>query len=102
MLLSDWQMSGHTGAKLLHTKLPPVDILIAERGCDRENFRAALAARKIKASIPPKMNRRVPYSLDKKRCRNRHKIEKMFGTLKDRQPISTRFDLCAHTFFSAI
>jgi hypothetical protein len=64
MLLSDWQMSGHTGAKLLHTKLPPVDILTAERGCDRENFRAALAARKIKVSIPPKMNRRVPYSLD--------------------------------------
>jgi transposase len=32
----------------------------------------------------------------------RHKIENMFGKLKDRERIHTRYDRCTHTFFSAI
>jgi len=34
--------------------------------------------------------------------RQRHKIENMFGRLKDWRRIHTRYDRCAHTFFSAI
>jgi hypothetical protein len=34
--------------------------------------------------------------------RQRHKIENMFGKLKDWRRIHTRYDRCAHTFFSAI
>ena len=32
----------------------------------------------------------------------RHKIENMFGRLKDWRRIHTRYDRCAHTFMSAI
>jgi transposase len=35
-------------------------------------------------------------------CRDRHKIENMFGRLKDWRRIHTRYDRCAHTFMSAI
>ena len=34
--------------------------------------------------------------------RQRHRIENMFGRLKDRRRIHTRYDRCAHTFMSAI
>ena len=36
------------------------------------------------------------------RYRQRHKIEHMFGRLKDWLRIHTRYGRCAHTFFSAI
>ena len=34
--------------------------------------------------------------------RERHKIKNMFGKRKDWRRIHTRYDRCAHTFFSAI
>jgi len=34
--------------------------------------------------------------------RQRHKIENMFGRLKDWRRIHTRYDRCAHTFMSPI
>lgn len=34
--------------------------------------------------------------------RQRYKIENTFGGLKDSRRIATRYDRCAHAFFSAI
>ena len=34
--------------------------------------------------------------------RQRHKIENMFGRLKDWRRVNTRYDRCAHAYFSAI
>ena len=34
--------------------------------------------------------------------KRRNLIERMFGRLKDRRRIATRYDRCAHAFFSAI
>ena len=102
MLLSEGQMSDHTGAKLLYPNLPSADTLIADKGYDSDEFREALAARNIEACIPPKRNRKNQHSYDKQLYKARHKIENMFGRLKDWRRISTRYDRCAHTFFSAI
>jgi hypothetical protein len=44
MLLSEGQMSDHTGAKLLYPSLPPAETLIADKGYDSVEFREALAA----------------------------------------------------------
>ena len=102
MLLSEGQMSDHVGAKHLYPRLPPANILIADKGYDSDEFREALAARKIEACIPPKRNRKIQHAFDKHLYKTRHKIENMFGRLKDWRRISTRYDRCAHTFFSAI
>jgi transposase len=69
---------------------------------DSDEFREALAARNVKACIRPKRNRKAQNAFDKKLYKRRHKIENMFGKLKDWRRISTRYDRCAHTFFSAI
>jgi transposase len=39
---------------------------------------------------------------DKTLYRQRHKIENTFRRIKDWRRIHTRYDLCAHTFMSAI
>jgi transposase len=52
--------------------------------------------------MPAKRNRKIQVEYDKALYRQRHRIENMFGRLKDWRRIATRYDRCAHTFFSAI
>ncbi|WP_139110085.1 transposase, partial [Ensifer sp. LC163] len=47
-------------------------------------------------------SRKKPYVYDKALYRRRHKVENLFAKLKDWRRIATRYDRCAHTFFSAI
>jgi transposase len=102
MLLSEGQMSDYKGAALMLDALPPAKALLGDRGYDAGWFRDALAGRGIAACIPSKSNRRIPIEHDRTLYRQRHKIENMFGKLKDWRRIHTRYDRCAHTFFSAI
>jgi transposase len=48
------------------------------------------------------VGRKAQIDYDKTLYRQRHKIENMFGRLKDWRPVHTRYDRCAHTFMSAI
>ena len=57
---------------------------------DADWFRCALIARGITPCIPSKTNRKVPIPHDKTLYRQRHKIENMFGKLKDWRRIHTR------------
>ena len=102
MLLSEGQMSDFKGAKAILPDLPKAKELLADRGYDANWFREALAERKINACIPSKSNRKKPIPHNKELYRQRHKIENMFGRLKDWRRIHTRYDRCAHTFMSAI
>ena len=47
-------------------------------------------------------NRKQKIEYDTDLYKQRHKVENMFGKLKDWRRIETRYDRCAHTFFSAI
>ena len=102
MLLSEGQMSDYKGAALMIEALPPAKAMLGDRGYDADWFRNALTARGITPCIPSKTNRKVPIPHDKDLYRQRHKIENMFGRLKDWRRVATRYDRCAHTFFSAI
>jgi transposase len=102
MLLSEGQMSDYKGAALMLDALPPAKEMLGDRGYDANWFRDALAERGIAACIPSKANRKIPIPHDHVLYRQRHKIENMFGRLKDWRRIHTRYDRCAHTFFSAI
>lgn len=102
MLLSEGQMSDYKGAALMLPVLPKTKVLIGDRGYDADWLRQALAAQGIAACIPSKVNRRLPILHDATLYRRRHKIEIMFGRLKDWRRIHTRYDRCAHTFMSAV
>ena len=102
MLLSEGQMSDFKCAALMLNALPNASALLGDKGYDADWFRAALADRGITACIPSKANRKVQIPHDRTLYRQRHRVENMFGKLKDWRRIHTRYDRCAHTFMSAI
>ncbi len=102
LFLSEGQMSDYKGAAILLEKLPGAKTLLADRGYDADWFREGLRNKGIEPCIPPKKNRKTYVPYDKILYRQRHKIENMFGRLKDWRRVATRYDRCAHTFLSAI
>jgi putative transposase len=102
LLLTEGQMSDHRGAALVLPALPPAQELIADRGYDSNRFRAALLERGITPCIPSTRSRKIELPYDKVLYRQRHRVENMIGRLKDWRRVATRYDRCAHTFFSAI
>ena len=83
MLLSEGQMSDYKGARLIVNDLPLAKHLLADRGYDADWFREALESKGIKPCIPPKKNRKIQIEYDKTLYKQRHKVENMFGKLKD-------------------
>jgi len=102
LLLSEGQASDYKGARHMLCALPMARYMLGDRGYDADWFRQALIDKGIAPCIPPKKNRKLPIPYDKTLYKQRHKIEIMFGRLKDWRRISMRYDRCAHTFFSAI
>ena len=102
LLLTEGQMSDHKGAAMMLPALPSAQDLIADRGYDSNRFRTALRERGITSCIPSTRSRKIALPYDKSLYRQRHRIENMFGRLKDWRRVATRYDRCAHTFFSAI
>ena len=102
MLLSEGQMSDYKGAALMIDAFPKAQALFGDKGYDADWFRQALTERGITPCIPPNANRKIQIDYDKGLYKQRHKIENMFGRIKDWRRIHTRYDRCAHTFMSAI
>jgi transposase len=102
LFLSAGQVSDYKGARQLLAFLPNAKVMLADRGYDADWFRQALKEKGIIPCIPPKKNRKKQILYDKELYRKRHKVENMFAKLKDWRRIATRYDRCAHTFFSAI
>jgi transposase len=82
--------------------MPPAKVLLADRGYNADWLRDALAGHHTEACIPSKSIRKIQIQHDPLRYRKRHRIESMFGKLKDWRRIATRYDRRAHTFLSAI
>ena len=102
LLITEGQVSDYRGAATVLPVLPEADVLIAGKGYDSNRFRQALTALNITPCIPGRSNRKHPIAYDTKLYKQRNRIERMFGRLKDWRRIATRYDRCAHTFFSAI
>ncbi|MDP7426460.1 MAG: IS5 family transposase, partial [Rhodospirillales bacterium] len=102
LMLTEGQMNDHKGARLMFDALPPAPVLIGDKGYDSDEFRAALIARGTTPCIPPRKTRNTQHAYCQILYRQRHKVECMFGKLKDWRRVATRYDRCAHTFFSAI
>ena len=102
LLLTEGQVSDHRGAASILPALPPADILIADKRHDSDWFRQALMSLGIEPCIPGRNGRKKPVEYDEHTYKQRNRIERMFGRLKDWRRIATRYDRCAHAFMSAI
>jgi len=104
MCLTAGQTSDHVGAKILYPALQDgtAAIMIADKGYDSDEYRAALKAKGLTACIPPRKRRTTPATYCKTKYKQRHKVENMFGKLKDWRRIATRYDRRADVFMAAI
>jgi len=81
MYLSAGQTSDYVGAAGLLRHMPRVKCLLADRGYDADWFRSALMD--ITPCILSKKNRKVQIPHDVALYKKRHRIENMFGRMKD-------------------
>jgi transposase len=80
--------------------LPKPKALLADKGYDGDRFRENLLMRGILPIIPPRSNRKVPSHPDYRRYKDRNRVERMFGKLKQQRRIATRYDKTVLSFES--
>jgi transposase len=100
--LTEGQVSDYKGASFLLNSMQNAKELLADRGYDATWFREKLLEKGITPCIPSTRSRKKPLPYDKELYKQRHKIEVMFGRLKDWRRIAMRYDRCAEVFLSAI
>lgn len=72
--------------------LPKPKALLADKRYDGDRFRENLLMRGILPTIPPRSNRKVPIHPDYRRYKDRKRVERTFGKLKQQRRIATRYD----------
>ena len=95
-------ISDYSGAAVLLGSVPKADWLMADRGYDADWLREALEYKGISACIPGRKSRKKTVKYDKRRYKRRHRIEIMFGRLKDCRRVATRHERCPETYLSTI
>lgn len=76
--------------------------LSADKGYDADWLRADLRAKSVTPIIPGKRGRKKRIRHDKRRYRERWRIEATFNRLKDFRRIATRYDKLARNYASAV
>lgn len=76
--------------------------LIADKGYDADWLRQDLREHGISVVIPGTRARKRKIRLDKRRYRDRWRVEAVFCRLKDFRRIATRYDKLARNFASAL
>ena len=76
--------------------------MLADKGYDTDAIRADLKARRIRAVIPPRSNRKTPIRWNRQLYRQRNRIERMIGHLEINRAIATRYDKLARSFLDML
>lgn len=100
-ILTGGEASDYTAADdLMALPLPTPRALLADKGYDSDAFRENLLLRGILPVIPPRSNRTSPEHPDYRRYKDRNRVERMFGKLKQQRRIATRYDKTILSFES--
>ena len=76
--------------------------VIGDRAYDTDALRAWCAEHGVEVVIPSKRNRKVPIPHDRVRYRTRHRIENLFGRMKDNTRIVLRKDKTSRSYASFV
>ncbi len=101
LFLTTGQTSDDIGARALLDAVPATPAMLADRGYDADWFREALRERSIEPCIPSRKKRKITIAHDAVLYKKRHRIENMFGRLKDWRHLATHYDRCVDIFLSA-
>ena len=73
-------------------RVGPVDELVADRAFDGDPQRHACVDRDVCPVIPNKANRVEPWPFDPEPYRERNRVERLFGKLKQFRRVATRYE----------
>ena len=76
--------------------------VLADKGYDTDRTLASVAALGAGAVIPSKKNRLVQRAIDRNLYRDRNKVERFFGRLKQFRRLATRYDKTASSFLGML
>ena len=76
--------------------------MLGDKAYDSAELRLWLEDRGTKPVIPNRSNRKQPFSFNKRRYKERHRIENAFSRLKDFRRIATRYDRLARNFLASV
>lgn len=102
LLLTPGNVSDITVADDLIKRADGMRYLIADKGYDVDALRKSLRKSGSVPVIPGRSNRKRKIRYDKKRYKDRHRIENAFCRLKDFRRIATRYDKLSRNFLSAV
>ena len=103
LLLTPGNASDVTAAPAVLAEAPGrIRRLAADKGYDADWLRANLREKGITPIIPGKRGRKRKIRHDKRRYRERWRIEATFNRLKDFRRIATRYDKLARNYVSAV
>ncbi len=83
-------------------RLDRVDQVVGDKAFDGAAPRRACAALGAQAVIPAKANRVAPEPLDEAAYRQRNRVERLFGKLKEFRRVATRYEKLKRTFLGMI
>ena len=76
--------------------------MLGDKAYDSAELRLWLEDRGTKPVIPNRSNRKQPFSFNKRRYKERRRIENAFSRLKDFRRIATRYDRLARNFLASV
>lgn len=88
--------------KATTARVPDIEEAVGDKGFDGEPQRQACRDRELKPVIPYKANWTKPGRLNKKAYRERNRIERLIGKLKEFRRVATRYEKLNETFLGII
>ena len=102
LLLSPGNINDISMAEALIRAAGPFRRLLADKAYDADHLRRLIADRGAEAVIPSTASRRTPIPYDALAYKDRNKVERMWGRLKDFQRVATRYDKLARNYLAGV
>ena len=83
-------------------KVPDAEAFVGDRGFDCHAHRDLILEAEMFADIPTKKNAKYPWPHDEEHYRQRNRIERLIGKMKQFRAVATRYDKLGESFLSVI
>ncbi|MDB5307392.1 MAG: Transposase protein [Gemmataceae bacterium] len=83
-------------------RVPMIDEVVGDKGFDGDTLRCRLIDRGIAPQIPCRKNRVSPWACDPDTYRDRNRVERLFGKLKQFRRVPTRYEKLKPTFLGLL
>jgi len=83
-------------------KVPDAAAFVGDRGFDCHAHRDLILEAGMKADIPTKKNAKSPWPHDEENYRERNRVERLIGKMKQFRAVATRYDKLGESFLSVI